>query len=260
VSEEPRPPDPKRICEVIARTRVEVSGRIRRVTACRRGPSVSCQMELDDGSGLLHLVFFGRRAVPGLTAGRWVTVRGTAGAEGGRLVLWNPRYELCCDPTEAERDRAPGRRAAPAVGAATPGGVAMSRDLVAALLIVDAAALALAFAASGAELTLDVLDGRDPLGYPLGLQAAELVGDAPSASSDTVDFRLRSPGAGARRLHLDGPCGERAARCRGAFPLVFCPEVRGSSALYGPGLCLTGRVDRELPPGRGDGDGAGEPW
>jgi len=51
--------------------------------------------ELSDGSGSLVLIWMGRRVVPGIKAGTTLQVTGrVARDQVGRLVMYNPRYEL----------------------------------------------------------------------------------------------------------------------------------------------------------------------
>jgi hypothetical protein len=49
---------------------------------------------LEDATGEIHLVFLGRRGIPGLAPGAVVTVEGTAGVDNDRLVLLNPLYQI----------------------------------------------------------------------------------------------------------------------------------------------------------------------
>jgi hypothetical protein len=51
-------------------------------------------VEIDDGTGTLALLFFGRGSIPGLIVGACVRVWGTALPDGTGLVIWNPRYEF----------------------------------------------------------------------------------------------------------------------------------------------------------------------
>lgn len=58
--------------------------------------SPSLEVTLTDGTGSLVIVWTGRRRMPGVTPGRRmvVTGRGAPIGPGGRLLLYNPRYEL----------------------------------------------------------------------------------------------------------------------------------------------------------------------
>lgn len=50
--------------------------------------------EIADGTGLLQAVWLGRTGLPGLEAGRTITVSGVVGEEAGILRMVNPAYEL----------------------------------------------------------------------------------------------------------------------------------------------------------------------
>ena len=50
--------------------------------------------DLDDGTGIVTLVWLGRRHIVGIEPGRALTVTGRIGLHDGRRVLYNPRYEL----------------------------------------------------------------------------------------------------------------------------------------------------------------------
>lgn len=62
-----------------------------RCRATRRwGGGDVLEVTVEDGTGSLCLVFFGRRCLRGLVPGRRLTAAGTAGRHAGRLVLINP--------------------------------------------------------------------------------------------------------------------------------------------------------------------------
>jgi two-component system, OmpR family, sensor histidine kinase KdpD len=87
------------IGEVRRRDRVRVTGTITsaRTTAIGGSPGYRCV--LADGTGELDLLFLGRAAIAGLAAGARCSVEGVVTARGGRLAVWNPRYDM--QPTEA---------------------------------------------------------------------------------------------------------------------------------------------------------------
>lgn len=74
--------------------RIRVTGLVRAVTAVPAGGSVACRCTLADDSGEADLMFLGRARVPGLEPGTRCTAEGMAAARGGRIVIWNPRYEI----------------------------------------------------------------------------------------------------------------------------------------------------------------------
>ncbi|MGC3993525.1 MAG: OB-fold nucleic acid binding domain-containing protein [Propionicimonas sp.] len=52
------------------------------------------EAEFNDGSGTVTLIWMGRRAIPGITAGRELTVSGRVSYVDGQRRLYNPYYEL----------------------------------------------------------------------------------------------------------------------------------------------------------------------
>jgi amino acid transporter len=82
------------IAEVRFRQRVTVEGRVRSVRVQPLAAAPSIEVVLVDDTGALSAVFFGRHAIPGVTAGTRMRVEGMAGESRGRLALLNPTYEL----------------------------------------------------------------------------------------------------------------------------------------------------------------------
>jgi RecG-like helicase len=87
-------PVARRISAARPQARVAVTGIITATQAVTIGSSPAYRCTLTDGTDEIYVLFLGRTAVSGLTAGRRCSVAGTAGTSGGRLVLWNPRYWL----------------------------------------------------------------------------------------------------------------------------------------------------------------------
>lgn len=76
------------------RQQVCVSGDVRSVRVDTRGGSPVLEAELYDGTGILRVVFLGRRSVGGLAAGRSLTVHGRVTVTEGQRTMFNPAYEL----------------------------------------------------------------------------------------------------------------------------------------------------------------------
>ena len=73
---------------------VELRGRLRTVTLRPRGGVPALEAELDDGSGVLTIVWLGRRRIAGISPGQSLRVGGRIGIHEGVRMMYNPRYEL----------------------------------------------------------------------------------------------------------------------------------------------------------------------
>ena len=84
---------PIAVAALVPRQRAVVVGDIQSVASYEK-PWVRTDAVLADGTGALILRFMGRARVPGLAAGRRVTVEGTPTSERGVLVMRNPLYSF----------------------------------------------------------------------------------------------------------------------------------------------------------------------
>ena len=82
------------IGEAPDRELVRLRGTLRTVTLRPRGGVPALEAELYDGSGVITLVWLGRRRIAGIAPGRSMQVQGRIGAHAGTRILYNPRYEL----------------------------------------------------------------------------------------------------------------------------------------------------------------------
>jgi two-component system, OmpR family, sensor histidine kinase KdpD len=83
-----------RISDVRGRGRIRVTGTIISAQTTSVGSSLAYRCVLADGTGELDLLFLGRAAIAGLTAGIRCSVEGAVTAREGRLAVWNPRYQV----------------------------------------------------------------------------------------------------------------------------------------------------------------------
>lgn len=83
-----------RIGEAPDRERVRLRGTLRTVTLRPRGGVPALEAELDDGTGVITIVWLGRRRITGIAPGRPIAVQGRIGLHDGERILYNPRYEL----------------------------------------------------------------------------------------------------------------------------------------------------------------------
>lgn len=85
------------VAEAEARREVTLAGEITSLRLVPR-PDGSPWLEatISDGSGSAVALWTGRRRIPGVTPGRRlaITGRGSPTGPGGRLLIYNPRYEL----------------------------------------------------------------------------------------------------------------------------------------------------------------------
>jgi len=71
-----------------------VFGTVRALTIRPRAGTPALEAELYDGSGVVTLVFVGRRTIAGIEPGRRLRATGRVTAAEGRRLMFNPRYEL----------------------------------------------------------------------------------------------------------------------------------------------------------------------
>ena len=84
----------KPVAACVDRTPVTVAGTVRSLTIRPRAGTPALEAELYDGSGVVTLVFLGRRTIAGITAGRQLRAFGRISPNEGRRLMFNPRYEL----------------------------------------------------------------------------------------------------------------------------------------------------------------------
>jgi len=80
------------------RNRVRVAGRVRSVRVQPRAGTSNLECLLADDSGMLLLVFQGRRRIPGIQPGARLVVEGMVGDWARRQAILNPDYELIAGP------------------------------------------------------------------------------------------------------------------------------------------------------------------
>ncbi len=76
------------------RERVQLRGTLRTVTLRPRGGVPALEAELSDGTGVILVVWLGRRRIAGITPGRSMQIQGRIGQHDGQRIMYNPRYEL----------------------------------------------------------------------------------------------------------------------------------------------------------------------
>jgi hypothetical protein len=83
------------IDDVRDRQLVVVFGHVKSVSLAPRAGTPTLEAALYDGSGVVTLVWLGRRQIVGIKPGVHLTAEGRVSChEDGRRVIYNPRYEL----------------------------------------------------------------------------------------------------------------------------------------------------------------------
>ena len=79
------------------RPRVRVSGAVRRVRASGPSDLPTLRAELGGGADRVTVIWLGRTQITGVEPGRMLAVEGTLSQQGGRRIIYNPRYDLGTD-------------------------------------------------------------------------------------------------------------------------------------------------------------------
>jgi RecG-like helicase len=82
------------VSDLRGRNRLSVTGTIVSAQTIAIGSSPAYRCVLADGTGEIDLLFLGRPAIAGLAAGIRCSIEGVLAVRGGRLVVWNPRYQM----------------------------------------------------------------------------------------------------------------------------------------------------------------------
>lgn len=82
------------IGELRERQYAEVNGTVKTIALRPRATVPTLQAEISDGTGLLQLVWLGRREIPGIVPGARLTTRGRVAVSHGVMTLFNPAYDL----------------------------------------------------------------------------------------------------------------------------------------------------------------------
>lgn len=80
--------------EITLRTTQHVLGEIESVRVVPRANADAVEATISDGTGLVTLVFLGRRRIPGISPGRRLIAEGVPAKSGMRVLMYNPRYTL----------------------------------------------------------------------------------------------------------------------------------------------------------------------
>ncbi|MGB5951915.1 MAG: OB-fold nucleic acid binding domain-containing protein [Ornithinimicrobium sp.] len=84
------------ICTVEPGSHVTITGTVHSIAVPPQSQNPQVRVDLYDGSGIIELVWLGRRAIRGVETGAYLTVSGRVarGPSAGRLCIYNPAYDL----------------------------------------------------------------------------------------------------------------------------------------------------------------------
>ncbi|GAA6525703.1 OB-fold nucleic acid binding domain-containing protein [Intrasporangium sp. DVR] len=82
------------IAQARPRARVTVVGEVRIVALRPQADVPTLDVELWDGSDALHLVWLGRRSIPGISAGTHLRATGRVTVQRHTRTIFNPAYEV----------------------------------------------------------------------------------------------------------------------------------------------------------------------
>ncbi|HET7173364.1 MAG TPA: OB-fold nucleic acid binding domain-containing protein [Nocardioidaceae bacterium] len=84
----------RKIDEVGDREVATLYGHLKNVSLAPRGGTPTLEATLYDGSGVVRLVWLGRRKIGGISAGATLVVWGRVSCQNGDRIMYNPQYEL----------------------------------------------------------------------------------------------------------------------------------------------------------------------
>jgi RecG-like helicase len=73
---------------------VTVYGHIKNVSVAPRAGTPTLEASVYDGSGIVTLVWLGRRKIAGIRPGVSLVAHGRVSCHDGQRIIFNPRYEL----------------------------------------------------------------------------------------------------------------------------------------------------------------------
>lgn len=85
-----------RIESLNRRDKARITGTVHSVAIPPKSHRPEVRVELYDGTGILELIWLGRRVITGIDPGAYLTVNGRVACDGGneRFVMYNPSYDL----------------------------------------------------------------------------------------------------------------------------------------------------------------------
>lgn len=87
-------PGSTRIADVQVRAQVSVTGTVHSIAVLPAGRAPELRVELFDGTGILDVIWLGRREIAGIRPGAYLTLTGRVTVVDGRLTIFNPGYQM----------------------------------------------------------------------------------------------------------------------------------------------------------------------
>lgn len=84
----------QQIASIDDRDVVTVYGHVKNVSLAPRAGTPTLEAAVYDGSGILTLVWLGRRRIAGIEPGTNLVASGRVSCQDGRRVMYNPHYQL----------------------------------------------------------------------------------------------------------------------------------------------------------------------
>lgn len=82
------------VVDITTRRKIRLSGFISSLVIQPRSAAPAVEADLQDGTGLVTLIWLGRDRITGIEPGSRLIVSGFAALRGGQRVMYNPRYEI----------------------------------------------------------------------------------------------------------------------------------------------------------------------
>lgn len=83
-----------KVCDITDRRKVRLRGFISSLLIQPAEAAPVVEADLQDGTGLITLIWLGREQLAGIEPGTRLDVSGFAAQRGGHRVMYNPRYEI----------------------------------------------------------------------------------------------------------------------------------------------------------------------
>lgn len=83
-----------RISDLQVRAEATVTGTVHSIAVLPAEKAPELRVELYDGTGILDVIWMGRRSIEGIRPGAYLTVTGRVTLADGRQTIFNPGYEM----------------------------------------------------------------------------------------------------------------------------------------------------------------------